>query len=246
MADAPAPTLPAPASVALDAFRDAVIAAAGDNLVSLVVYGSAARNRYDPATSDLNVVIVLRDASGAAVQRIAPVVHAAQRASRVEPFIVGESELPRLAVTFPTKLLDIQRRHVVLSGRDVFSGIGVSRDDVRQRVEQELRNLALRLRHRFVAARNDEQALALAADDAAAPLAVNLRALLNLRGTVPDEFQPALAIYESAANEFGLDAGVLDAVRRIHKGGEQSMNAEAFARLIDTVSRAADAAAALS
>ena len=57
--------------------------------------------------------------------------------------IVAESELPRLAASFPTKVLDIQRTHVVLSGRDVFTGIDVSRDDVRQRIEQELRNLAL-------------------------------------------------------------------------------------------------------
>lgn len=240
------PSLAPDVSATLAAFRDALVRADSANLAALAVYGSAARGRYNPGTSDINVAIVLRDANGAALLRIAAVVHDAERASRIESLIVAESELPRLAVSFPTKVLDIQRRHVVLHGADVFSGITVDRDDVRLRTEQELRNLALRLRRRLIAARNDSHALALAAEDAAVPLAVNLRALLWLRGKVPDEFQPALAIYEVAAAELGLDADILAAVRRLRKETDRSFTAEQLGRLIDTLSRAADAAATLA
>jgi predicted nucleotidyltransferase len=238
-----APNLPSDVSAALDTFRAALEAAAARNLVALVVYGSVARGRYDPGSSDINVAIVLETADGSAVLQIAEVVHDAQRSSRIEPLIVAESELPRLAVSFPTKILDIQRSHRVLSGRDVFSGISVSRDDIRLRTEQELRNLALRLRRRLIAARNDGHSLALIADDTAAPLAVNLRALLYLRGKVPDEFQPKLAIYELAAAEFGLDGTVLDAILRVHKREERSVTAQQLGQLLDTVNRAADVAA---
>jgi hypothetical protein len=209
------------------------------------VYGSAARGRYDADTSDLNVIVALHDASGAAVLRIAEAVHDAERQSRIETMIFAETELAGLATSFPTKILDIQRRHVVLFGTDLFSGITVARDDIRRRAEQELRNLALRLRRRFVAARKDNHALALAADDAAATLAVNLRALLYLRGDVSDEFQPTLAIFERAGSLFGLDTSVLGAIKRIHKNDERSMSADQFANVIDVVSSAAEAAASL-
>ena len=243
MATGTAAVLPSEASTALNAFRAALAAAAGANLVNITVYGSAARGRYDPETSDLNVVVVLRDAGTKALLQIAEAVHDAERSSRIESMIMALGELPRLAVAFPTKILDIQRTNVVLFGEAVFSGIEVDREDVRSRAEQELRNLALRLRRRLIAARNDEQALALAADDAASTLAVNLRALLFLRGIVPAQFQPSLAIYEVAAKEFGLDAELLDLLRQIHNGDAATMDAEQFGALTELVARAADAAA---
>jgi predicted nucleotidyltransferase len=245
MTTAVAPNIPPAASPDHDAFRDALVKADAANVVCIAVYGSAARGRYDPDTSDLNVAVALRDAGGAAVLRIAQAVHDAERESRIETMIFAEKELAGLAASFPTKILDIQRRHVVLHGTDLFVGITVERDDIRRRAEQELRNLALRLRRRLVAARADDHALALAADDAAATLAVNLRALLYLRGEVSDEFQPTLAIFERAGALFGLDASVLQTIKRVHKNDEHSMSADQFGRVIDVVSSAAEVAASL-
>jgi len=245
MTTAVAPTIPPAASPALDAFRDALVNADAANIACIAVYGSAARGRYDADTSDLNVVVALRDAGGAAVLRIAGAIHDGERESRIETMIFAESELAGLAASFPTKILDIQRRHVVLFGTDLFSGITVARDDIRRRAEQELRNLALRLRRRLVAARSDDHALALAADDAAATLAVNLRALLYLRAEVSDEFQPTLAIFERASALFGLDPTILQAIKRVHKNDERSMSAEQFGRVVDVVSSAAEVAASL-
>lgn len=141
-------TLPTDVAVALDELVTALRDAAGGNLLGLILYGGLARGRYNPGTSDINIVVVLRDISTEALVRIAPPLHAAQRARRVEPLIITPRELPRLAIAFPTKILDIQRRHVVLTGDDPFAGIDVSREHIRLRVEQELRNLALRLRRR--------------------------------------------------------------------------------------------------
>ena len=117
-----APNLPPEASVALDAFRDALLNADKANIVCIAIYGSAARGRYDAETSDLNVALALRDASGAAILRIAEALHDAERESRIETMIFAESELAGLAVSFPTKILDIQRRHVCCSARSCFRG----------------------------------------------------------------------------------------------------------------------------
>src|SRR6185503_7708085 len=90
MTTAVAPTIPPAASPALDAFRDALVKADAANIVCIAVYGSAARGRYDADTSDLNVIVALRDASGAAILRIAEAVHEAERQSRVETMIFAE------------------------------------------------------------------------------------------------------------------------------------------------------------
>ena len=114
--------------------------AAGANLRGLILYGGLARGRYRPGKSDINLVVLIKDASTESLSAIAPVLRAAWRAVRVEPFIIKSSEAERLAETFPTKLLDIQTHHIVLMGEDPFSGIDVSRKLIRLRIEQSLTN----------------------------------------------------------------------------------------------------------
>ena len=84
----------------------------------------------------------------------------------------------------------------------------------------------------------------MAADDVAAALAVNLRALLYLKGIVSDEFQPTLAVYQLAARTFGLDAEALDATRAAHRTpGAATIDAKVFGRLLNTIGQAANLAA---
>ena len=239
--------LPPDVARALDELGSALRGAAGDNLLGLILYGGLARGRYNPQTSDINVVVLLRDASASSIARIAEPLRTAWRAKRVEPMIITPNELPRLALAFPTKVLDIQRRHIALLGDDPFDGIEPSRDHIRLRVEQELRNLSLRMRRRFIGIHDDPAALAAAVDEAATTLAINLRALLFLNGIVTDEHQPALATYQRAAETFGLDAGALEAAKHVHRNAlDKTISTEMFSRILATIDKAADIGSAPS
>ena len=236
-------SVPAEVTKALDTLAAELRGAAGENLRGVILFGGLARGRYIEGASDINLVVYLRDASVDSIAAIAPALHEAWRTHRVDPLIVTAAEIQRLTVVFPTKMLDIQRRHVVVLGEDPFTGLTVDREHIRLRVEQELRNLQLRLRHRFVRVRDDESALEQTVADAAPTLAVNLRALLLLNGVVSDEFQPALAIFELAATTFGLDAEALAATKRVHQGDETaSVGRELFGRLLTTIEKAAQLA----
>jgi nucleotidyltransferase-like protein len=236
--------LPQDVAATLDSLTSALRDAPGDNLLGLILFGGLARGRYNPGTSDINIVVYVREATARGLDGFAAPLHDAWRAKRVEPMIVARGELPRLSIAFPTKILDIQRKHVTLFGEDPFEGITVSREHIRARAEQELRNLALRLRRRFLSIHDDGAALATAAEDAAVTLAVNLRALLYLRGVVSDEHQPTLAVYELAAKTFDLDLELLAALKRAHRNTEaEPFTIEQFDRLLATVNKAADIAA---
>lgn len=238
--------LPPEVAQALAELGTALRNTAGDNLLGLILYGGLARGRYNPDTSDINVVVLLRDAAAPSIARIAAPLRDAWRAKRVEPMIITPNELTRLAVAFPTKVLDIQRRHIALLGEDPFDGIEPSREHIRLRVEQELRNLSLRMRRRFIGIHDDPAALAAAVDDAATTLAINLRALLFLEGIVTDEHQPALATYQRAAQTFGLDADALDAAKQLHRNAlDKTMSTEMFTRILTTIDKAAAIAAGM-
>jgi len=106
---------PRDVAAALGGLREDLARAAGPNLTSLVLYGSLARGRYRPRESDVNLLIVLEDASARGLAAIAPALRAAFRAARVEPLIVAARELARAAEAFPTKLLDVKAHHLVLA-----------------------------------------------------------------------------------------------------------------------------------
>ena len=53
-----APASPTDVTLALDELAAALRDAAGDKLLSLILYGGLARGRYHPGTSDINLVVV--------------------------------------------------------------------------------------------------------------------------------------------------------------------------------------------
>ena len=55
-------------------FIEKIKAAAGPNLVSVILYGSGAEGEFHPEYSDLNLLCVLRDASFASLSKITDVV----------------------------------------------------------------------------------------------------------------------------------------------------------------------------
>src|ERR1051325_10928132 len=116
----------------LERLREDISGAAGANLAGLILYGSIARGRYRPGKSDVNVVVLLNDTATESLTAIAPVLRAAWRASRVEPFILKLSEVQGMTDVFPTKLLDIQAHHVVLMGEDPFVALEVKRSEERR------------------------------------------------------------------------------------------------------------------
>ena len=202
--------------------RDDLKQAAGANLAGLILYGGLARGRYRPGKSDINLVILLNDTSAAALAQVAPILRAAWRAWRVEPFIIKPTEAARLFVTFPIKLLDIARHHIVLAGSNPFTDLQVSREQLRRRVEQSLRNTELRLRRRYLSIFDDPPALATALADAAISLKIEFAAMLQLIHTdVPSEPTSA-AVLEAAADAFDLDRETLARIAALRREANPS------------------------
>jgi hypothetical protein len=203
------PGAPPAVAAALTRLKEELLRVAGKNLAGLILYGGLARGRYRPGKSDVNVVVLLGDVSAAALTAIGPALRAARRAAGVAPMILMPSEVPLTAVVFPTKFLDIKDHHVVLYGEDPFATLEVPREQIRLRVVQELRNLTLRLRLRFLAAFDDCESQAATLAGLARPLAVALAALLRLAGKDVPEDDRTGAIFGAAATAFGADGEAL-------------------------------------
>jgi hypothetical protein len=243
---APLAAAPSPVAAALDGLKAELARASGTNFAGIVLYGGLARGRFRPGKSDVNVVVLLHDVSASALAAIAPALRAARRAAGVEPMVLTPGEVPAAAAAFPTKFLDIQAYHIVLAGEDPFAGLEVPREAIRMRVAQQLRNLALRLRRRYLAVHADTDAQVAALANLARPLALEVAALLRLEGKpVPSEDRTAI-IFDTAAAAFDLDRDALGRLAALRQDQEANEDVPAlFAKTLAIVARLADIAAQL-
>ncbi len=231
---------------ALNRLHAELARAAGDKLVGLLLYGGLARGRYHPGKSDINLVVVLSDLSAGTLTAVAGPLRTAWRAVRVEPLLLTPAEVPALAEVFPTKFLDIRDHHVVLAGSNPFAGLDVSREQIRLRIEQALRNQLLRLRRRFLSVVGDPQGQADALIEACRPLALELGALLHLTGRPVPEVDRSALLLDAAARAFDLDHEALARVAELRAGAAPEADlADLYQRVLQALARAADVVARL-
>jgi hypothetical protein len=140
-------------------FTNRAKAAAGENLHSLILYGSAADGEFHPEFSDVNLLCVLRDTSFRSLQALAPTVRWWLGRKQPIPQVTTSEEMKRSADVFAIELLDMQQRHRVLAGDDLLSGLHVDLHHHRVQVEYELREKLMLLRKGAMVASNDEARL---------------------------------------------------------------------------------------
>jgi hypothetical protein len=162
-------------------FVDAAVAALGPDLRSIVLFGSAAEGRLR-ATSDVNVMLVLRRFDAERADGLRGPLGLAQAGARLAPMFVLESELGEAAVAFANKFMDMEKRHRVLHGDDPFATLKIPRAAAITRLRQVLLNIVMRLRVRYLAQSLREERLALLVAETAGPLRAAAATLLSLEG----------------------------------------------------------------
>lgn len=225
----------------LEQFTARLEAALGENLVALVLFGSAARGTQVEGRSDLNLLLIVKDASVALLHAATPVVADWTKAGEPPPLIFAESEWRASADVFPIEIEDMREAHRVLAGRDVFDGVVTRKADLRQELEREVRGKVLRLRTEYAAAAADGKALGRLLVHSAGTFFILFRAALRLTGGAPPAGNAAL-VRETAAAA-GLEASAFDWVLGT-LDGTQAKPLEPYdpiaARYVDALERLAE------
>jgi hypothetical protein len=139
-------------------FVDRLRAAAGANLESVILFGSAVAGDFHPEFSNVNLFCVVRDSSFAALQTLAPAVKWWDAQKQPPPLIMTHDEIKRSVDVFTIELIDMQQHHRVLFGADVVQGLSIPANLHGVQVEYELREkLALLRQHLLLASGNDSR-----------------------------------------------------------------------------------------
>ncbi len=183
----------------------------GENLHSLVLYGSAAKEtaRED---SDLNLLIVLEESTPEAHAAIAETIRGRVR---IEPVILGRRLLERSLQAFAVKFLSIRRHRRVLHGADPLADIRVPEEVGRFLAEQAVRNLHLRLVHAYVTIGDDRHRYGRYLVELLPALFTDLGEAIRQSGSeVPEAFSSRVPLFTS---KFDADASVLLELLALHE-----------------------------
>jgi hypothetical protein len=141
-----------------DEFVSRIRNAAGDNVMSVILYGSAADGEFHPEYSDLNLLCVVHDASFAALAKIGPVAEWWRKKRHHAPLVMTPEELRASAGTFSIEFTDMKQRYRVLFGDDVLQNLAVPLASHLSQLRYELREKLVLLRqHTLFSAREEKQ-----------------------------------------------------------------------------------------
>ncbi|WP_437638165.1 nucleotidyltransferase domain-containing protein [Sorangium sp. So ce854] len=236
--------LPAPVQARLVELKESLERTLGDGLACLLVYGSAARGGYRDGQSDVDLMVVLREATRDRLDAIANALRLARYAARIEAMILTAAEIPRAADVFPLLYDDIRRCHVLLSGHDPFSALVIDGKNRRLRVEQELREAQIRLRRAVVDGVGSDEALRGAVLRKVKQIRGPLHALLGLRGIHGDHGGAGDAgdddlgtVLAGAGEHLGVDVAPLQRAHEAPVAAAYEALAALLARAIEDVDR---------
>ncbi|MEZ5308717.1 MAG: nucleotidyltransferase domain-containing protein [Pyrinomonadaceae bacterium] len=218
----------------------------GENLRSVILYGSAAAGDFISHESDYNILIVLDCITPEDLRKSHPTVREWNKTGNPVPVYFSAEEIANAGDVFPIEFHFMESARKVLYGEDVFENVKISDRYLRHQTEFELRSKLLRLRRKYIHASTNPERLAEMMAGSLTSFAAVFRAVLILLGKLPPIKKRD--IVEETVSELGLRKDPFDKIFRIRETnyegslGEHETN-EIFAdyiRQIEAVIAAVD------
>lgn len=217
-----------------ETFLEEIKKACGADLLSFVIYGSAAAGDAVPGRSDINVMLILREVMPHQLRAVGMASRGWIKAGNPPPLMFTPERLRLSADTFPIELSDMKDFRKVLSGPDPLENISVESGHLRHALEKELKGKLILLRGHYVASAGDAKALSRVMTASLPSMMVLCRAALRLSsGSAP-------ASKVEAAGELGrvlgFDVSSFSEIAELRAGGKKPVDPEElFVRYLSAV-----------
>jgi predicted nucleotidyltransferase len=201
----------------LDRITREAKAALGDNLVSLVLYGSHARGEAHPH-SDINLFVVVRDHRPDALRPLLKLIPQWQKQRIAVPVIFRADQLARAFDSFSIEFVEMAAARQVLHGEDPFANFTPDWSSVRRELEREARQKLIALMRRWLAAGGDLKHYPRILADTVPGYLTLLRStvLLERRSTESTTLEEALLLLSAREGWFKADLW-----RRLHEAAKR-------------------------
>jgi len=175
----------------------------GDNLASVVLYGSAAAGDHIELKSDFNLLITLQRITPEDLRLSQAPMREWRRLGHPIPVYFTTEELSDAADVFPIEFHQMANARRVLYGQDPFEFVKLSDVNLRHQTEYELRSKLIQLRRMYIPASISVEKLCDLMSDSLSSFAALFRAALMLHGDAAPVSKPDCV--RETALRLGLD-----------------------------------------
>jgi predicted nucleotidyltransferase len=175
----------------------------GENLASVVLYGSAASGERDDSQTDYNLLIALHRITPEDLRQAQAPIREWRRLGHPLPVYFTVNELREAADVFPIEFHQMEKARVVLFGEDPLAGLEISDAHLRHQTEYELRSKLIQLRRLYIPASVSVEKLIDLMTSSLSSFAALFRAVLLLSGIEPPVTN--LDAVRATASKLGLN-----------------------------------------
>jgi len=195
------------------------------DLISIILYGSAAGKDYRPGKSDINFMIVLSEVGIERLDRAFKIVKKWRKRNVAIPVFLTENYVETSTDVFPIEYLNFKSNYVPVYGKDILKDLSFKPEFIRLQCEREIKGKLLLLRQVYLETSGKGRALKGAISQSIRAFVAIFEALLHVKGLeLPKE---KLQIIRATAQEFDLDSSVFEKLLDVKddkiKPGEDEM-----------------------
>ncbi len=185
----------------------------GDDLISIILFGSAARGEYIPKRSDINFLITLSDSGMQRLKKAFSLITKWRKKKVSTPLFLTEQYIQTALDSYPIEFLSMKHYHQVVYGEDVLSQIEIQPEHLRLQCERELRGKLIHLRQEYLNTGGKSRRIKNLIRFSLPAFVSIFSALLYLKQAgIPKSKKE---IFVNTAEIFGLDKAVFDKVLKL-------------------------------
>jgi hypothetical protein len=154
----------------------------GDDLLGIILYGSATGQDYHPGKSDINFMIILTEPGIERLDRAFDTVKKWRKRKVATPLFLTENYVKTSLDVFPIEYLNFQRHHTLVHGKGILADLPLKRQFIRLQCEREIKGKLLLLRHAFLESGGKGRAMKDIISQSLGAFAAISEALLYLKG----------------------------------------------------------------
>jgi len=122
----------------------------GDDLISIILYGSATGSDYRPGKSDINFMIVLSENGIESLEKALIIIPKWHKRKVATPLCLTELYVETSLDVFPIEYLNFQRNHILVYGKDILKDLSFNAEFIRLQCEREIKGKLLLLREAYL------------------------------------------------------------------------------------------------
>ncbi len=228
-------------------YTDMLVEIFGENLYSLILFGSAARaskrngDDFKEGASDVNTVIILEEVTTLQLNIIIDIGRKLKGKGLAVPLIFKRGHILSSLDTFPLEFSDMKHNHIILHGANPLENAEIETNNLRHQCEVEFKGQLVQLRRAYLAASEDQDKLTELLSTSVTSITAACRGMVLIAGKTPPENKSDLL--KLVHNDYNVDTSpIIEALRIKHResGGATAALESLFDNYMTTIENLAD------